>query len=168
MKACIRKNFSTPPVARSFAVAQAPWPLAKPLRLRSRTPPVSSPRSGGRRTVSPGEGWICASTPSCLSRQLILSHISIRITCPVLPREPKPLAVVTFRDPLYGFEVRFGRSENHGSRLALTCQKSTFRDLESRRGPGQSAPNGQSSTAIGGRCSSARALTGTDELGLIT
>ena len=46
-----------------------------------------SPRSGGRRTFSPGVGWVCASTLSCLSRQLILSHISIRITCPVLPPE---------------------------------------------------------------------------------
>ena len=48
---------------------------------------VSSPRSGGRRTVSPGEGWISASTLSCLFWQLILSHISSRITCPVLPPE---------------------------------------------------------------------------------
>ena len=36
---------------------------------------------------------------SCLFWQLILSHISSRITCPVsfLPREPKPSAVVTSR-----------------------------------------------------------------------
>ena len=35
----------------------------------------------------PPLGWVYASTLSCLSRQLILSHISIRITCPVLPPE---------------------------------------------------------------------------------
>ena len=47
---------------------------------------------------------MCFYSYICLSRQLILSHISIRITCPVLPpervreRAQKPLAAVTYRE----------------------------------------------------------------------
>ena len=96
------------------------WLLCAPTVVRvSLTPPpgllsVSSPRSGGRRTFSPGVGWISASSMSCLIWQLILSHISIRITCPVLPPER---AQATCRRHLPR-----GGIERSGSRLPLPHQ----------------------------------------------
>ena len=91
-------RFPRPP----YSPGQPSTPSGAPLGL------LPSPRSGGRRTFSPGAGWICASTLSCLSRQL-----SSRIYPDHLSRPPERAQATCRR------HLPRGGVERSGSRLPL-------------------------------------------------